>query len=90
MDHPGRRVVGDEDQLEKSAIASGTDSDDSALAAVVLLGNAEDVAPGVEDVGVRYAVLASVDSDLHSIKNARHLRMRQGYPDGLATAAFDA
>jgi len=89
MDHPGRRVLGDEDQLEKSAVAGGTDGDDPALAAVVPVSNAEDVAPGVEDVGVRYAVLASADSDLHSVKNARHLRIRQGNPDGLAAAALD-
>jgi len=87
MDHPGRRVVGDEDQLEKSTVAGGTDGNDPALAAVVLLSNAEDVAPGVEDVGVRYAVLASTDSDLHSVKNARHPRIRQGYPDGLCRCA---
>jgi len=63
MDHPGRRVGGDEDQLEKSTVAGGTDGNDPALAAVVLLINAEEVAPGVENVGVRYAVLASADSD---------------------------
>jgi len=63
MDHPGRRVGGDEDQLEKSTVAGGTDGNDPALAAVVLLINAEEVAPGVENVGVWYAVLASADSD---------------------------
>jgi len=53
VDHLGRCVVGDEDQLEKSAVAGGTDGDEPALAAVVLFGNAQDVAPGVEDIGVR-------------------------------------
>jgi len=90
VDHPGRRVVGDEDQLEKSAVAGGTDGDEPALAAVVLLSNAQDVAPGAEDVGVRYAVLAGADSDLHNVKNARHPRIRQGPPDGLAATAVDA
>ncbi len=84
------RVVGDKDQFEESAVAGGTDGDEPALAAVVLFGNAQDVAPGVEDVGVRYAVLAGADSDLHNVKNARHPRIRQGLPDGLGAAAVDA
>lgn len=70
MEHSGRLVGGDEDQLEESAVAGGTDGDDPTLAAVVLLSNGENVAPGMEDVGVRDAVLTSADGgDLHSVKD---------------------
>ncbi|WP_041775704.1 hypothetical protein [Blastococcus saxobsidens] len=64
MDDPGGFIGGDQDEFQEGTVAGGTDGDDADLAVVLLLSGGVDVAPGVEDVGFRDAVLPGAPGDL--------------------------